>query len=493
MRISACVIVKNEERNINRWLDNMLGLADEIVVVDTGSRDKTVELVRQRGIEPYHFEWCNDFAAAKNYAVSKATGDWIVFLDADEYFDARSVRNFASVLQKYNRAKNVGALLCRLVDIDEDNKNMVKGGMLQVRIFRNVPGIAFVGAVHEQLQVIEGSFIMQYCKQLRIYHTGYSTSIVRKKAARNLSILLEEEKRSDGDNAGLYLFLADAYFALEQYDRCLEYSQKALQSGVRILGDPGRAYKSMISAMVGLKKTAEEVMSVLDEAIEKFPEDVFFMLEKGHFYYTSKDYLAAGYWLSKAHAEYEKQGVDVSRGDGGIIAYMPVLYGELSAIELLRGRKQQALEFVFQGLEYHKYNVLLTQNMHKALSDKPVVDIIQVFNSIYDRQEDGAYLLDALKGIATREFAAYYGGQTTGSSKLKAFLMTGNYVGAAVLSRRNLRMWQHLVMADAVAGNTGELLPLLPEFYQKISGDCNEWANDDDLQAVRRLLQSMKN
>ena len=85
MKISACVIVKNEEKNIGQWLNNMRQIADEIVVVDTGSTDNTINILENAGITPYHFTWCNDFAAAKNYAIQQATGDWIVFLDADEY------------------------------------------------------------------------------------------------------------------------------------------------------------------------------------------------------------------------------------------------------------------------------------------------------------------------------------------------------------------------------------------------------------------------
>ena len=86
MRISACVVIKNEEKNIRRWLVNMRHIADEIIVVDTGSTDATLKILKEAGIKVYHFAWCNDFAAAKNYAIKQATGDWVVFLDADEYF-----------------------------------------------------------------------------------------------------------------------------------------------------------------------------------------------------------------------------------------------------------------------------------------------------------------------------------------------------------------------------------------------------------------------
>ena len=86
-KTSACVIVRNEEENLPRWLQCMANLADELVVVDTGSTDKTVEMAKTAGARVFSFPWCNDFAAAKNYAIEKARGMWIFFLDADEYWE----------------------------------------------------------------------------------------------------------------------------------------------------------------------------------------------------------------------------------------------------------------------------------------------------------------------------------------------------------------------------------------------------------------------
>ena len=91
MKISACVITKNEEKNIVKWLDCMKEIADEIIVVDTGSKDNTVETAKKYDAKVYEIKWENDFSAAKNYAIDRASGDWIIFLDADEYFTKRSL------------------------------------------------------------------------------------------------------------------------------------------------------------------------------------------------------------------------------------------------------------------------------------------------------------------------------------------------------------------------------------------------------------------
>ena len=86
VRISACVITKNESESLPKWLDSMGRIADEMVVVDTGSTDETVSIARAAGARVCFFQWVDDFAAAKNYALDQATGDWVLFLDADEYF-----------------------------------------------------------------------------------------------------------------------------------------------------------------------------------------------------------------------------------------------------------------------------------------------------------------------------------------------------------------------------------------------------------------------
>ena len=79
IKISQCMIVKNEEQNIHRALSWGKGVVHEQIVVDTGSTDNTVRIAESMGAKVYHFEWCDDFSAAKNYAIEQAGGNWIAF------------------------------------------------------------------------------------------------------------------------------------------------------------------------------------------------------------------------------------------------------------------------------------------------------------------------------------------------------------------------------------------------------------------------------
>ena len=90
--IALCVIAKNEEEYLADCLDSARPFVDEIVVVDTGSTDRTVEIARAHGARIEHFTWINDFAAARNFAIEAATKDWILMLDADERLEPTRVR-----------------------------------------------------------------------------------------------------------------------------------------------------------------------------------------------------------------------------------------------------------------------------------------------------------------------------------------------------------------------------------------------------------------
>src|SRR5690242_19447443 len=82
--ISACLIVKNEEDNLARCLGSVASAVDEIVLVDTGSTDRTVEIAEQFGARVFHFTWCDDFSAARNESLRHARGEWILWVDGDD-------------------------------------------------------------------------------------------------------------------------------------------------------------------------------------------------------------------------------------------------------------------------------------------------------------------------------------------------------------------------------------------------------------------------
>ena len=106
--VSVCMIAKNEEQYIEQCLRRLLRYNMEIIVVDTGSTDRTKEIAARYTDKLFEFEWCDDFSAARNFAVSKASNNWVLILDCDEYVQEIDVAKLRTCMQKY--PKNVGVM-----------------------------------------------------------------------------------------------------------------------------------------------------------------------------------------------------------------------------------------------------------------------------------------------------------------------------------------------------------------------------------------------
>src|SRR5919202_1924833 len=140
--LSLCMIVKNERHNLSRCLTSAQPYVNEIIVVDTGSEDGSPEIALQYGAKVSYFEWCDDFAAARNYAISQASGDWILMPDADEEIIVDS-ENF---LEQLTLQPDV---LAYSIALTEANDQSLTPAYL-IRLLRNVPDIQYIGCFHEQ-------------------------------------------------------------------------------------------------------------------------------------------------------------------------------------------------------------------------------------------------------------------------------------------------------------------------------------------------------
>jgi glycosyltransferase involved in cell wall biosynthesis/Tfp pilus assembly protein PilF len=187
-RVSVCLIAKNEERFLPQCLRSIRKLASQIVVVDTGSTDRTADIARECGAEVHSFPWNDDFSAARNAALERATGDWILVLDADEELKPGQ----AEVIAREIQIPGVMAFRLPIIDLGRED-----GGCSYVpRLFRNAPGLFFLGRIHEQVF----SSIQVRCQQwglkhllgkALLLHHGYTDEVMagRNKIQRNLRLL----------------------------------------------------------------------------------------------------------------------------------------------------------------------------------------------------------------------------------------------------------------------------------------------------------------
>lgn len=231
--ISACAIMKNEKSHVKAWLDNVRCFAQEIIVVDTGSTDGTNEfLTKQPDVKLINYEWQHDFAQAKNVALQEATGDWLVFTDADEcFYHPKNIIEYLRQLDK--QYADMDVIFCPIDNIDADNNNEIINSDVVPRIIRNHVGIKYMGAVHEQLT--KGREPWQDVKyvvadrQLAIRHTGYSTKVIPFKYQRNYEILQQVMGKSHKPEM-YYGFLSESLLGLEKYQEALEYAILAMES-----------------------------------------------------------------------------------------------------------------------------------------------------------------------------------------------------------------------------------------------------------------------
>lgn len=157
------MIVKDEEKNLPRALESARPWVDEVILVDTGSTDRTVQIAQEFKAKVFHHPWENDFSLHRNQALSYATGAWCLQLDADEEIDQET----APLLAKTIAAEGINAFYVELCNVFGEGK---RNQAFQVRLFRNIPGIRYFQKVHNQIEV-PGKIAK--CG-LRLIHHGYA-------------------------------------------------------------------------------------------------------------------------------------------------------------------------------------------------------------------------------------------------------------------------------------------------------------------------------
>ncbi len=247
--ISVCIIAKNEEKNMARCLESLTGSGAELVVVDTGSSDRTRGIAEKYTGSVYDFAWCDDFSAAKNYAVSKAANDLVLVVDSDEFLDPLPESGWKELENQAGRNPHaVGRIRRRNVfmrdGVRQENREWVN------RIFDR-RRFHYEGRIHEQIVGIEeGEDYQTWLSPLVFLHTGYDLTPEEKKQKTQRNILLldrelaqvqaaaEEMRRDDGDVTGAaelegkipYLLyqLGKSYYMAGEYRRSCEYFAQGL-------------------------------------------------------------------------------------------------------------------------------------------------------------------------------------------------------------------------------------------------------------------------
>jgi tetratricopeptide (TPR) repeat protein len=213
--LSIVMIAKNEESHLPRCLDSVINLADEVVMVDTGSTDKTMDIAESRGAKVVREKWQEDFAKARNRSIDEAQGRWLLWLDADDVVavgEHDRIRNLV--------AKNENAAYAFIIENEYEGR---KGqAFRQVRLFPAGKGVRFEGAVHESLSPSlnkAGIPILQ--NDIRILHTGYNRAEDREKKMKRNHTLLQEEFGRAPDDPAVLMELGNSFFQKKDFEQAI--------------------------------------------------------------------------------------------------------------------------------------------------------------------------------------------------------------------------------------------------------------------------------
>lgn len=341
--VTAALIVKNESEHIENCLRRIINAVDEIVIVDTGSTDETIEISRKFSkVKIIDFQWCDDFAAARNAAFPHITSDWVIWIDADEYLydeDIHSIKEVAGIFHYIT-----APVLIRVGIMSENDDDSITGKYSVSRMFRMKDKFKFFGKIHEQVVLNENNLyenenIFSRAVRIRFLHHGYKSAEIQKKnkLERNINLLKKMVDENPNDPAWLF-FYGRELFNSERFDESVEILEQCEKCSSQYLNF-GRILEvyTMIAKIFFIKNDYDSAEKICKKALkerEDFP-DILYLLAIIHVKRGTSIMESA-----KEHAEQSKRGFeryrDIVSPEEAILKWRADLL--LSDIALFQGR-----------------------------------------------------------------------------------------------------------------------------------------------------------
>lgn len=276
VRVSLCMIARNEQRFLPDCLRLAAPAVDEIVLVDTGSTDDTIAIAESFGAKVLHRAWDDDFSAPRNLGLQHATGDWILVLDADEFL----LGDAAAQIRELVQDPKVAGYHLRFTNAYSGGKTL---GVMMVRLFRNLPGVEYRNFIHEQMTPsltrigAEHGLMLSSC-EVEVLHQGYTDEVMdsRQKNERNERLFKKQLRQHPDDLYTLYKFgdflrrvPGRCREARELLERCLELVLAGAPMLPREL-----PYAGEVAALCALEYAREgrheRAREIVDHALRRF-------------------------------------------------------------------------------------------------------------------------------------------------------------------------------------------------------------------------------
>lgn len=332
--ISVCIITKNEEKNIEKCLAPLAPYNFEIIVVDTGSTDRTKEIAQKYTDKIYDFEWIDDFSAARNFSLKKASHNYVLVLDSDEFLTDIDIEGVYQVIEAHPKA--VGLLL-RHSSYDSDGTPSSYTDRVERLFHKQYYYYKF--PIHEQVTEIssDNTIYQRYDLPLTVEHVGYAGTkdALRQKAERNNALLFKEIER-DPSNPYLYFQVGQSYNLISDYENAYLYYKKAFELPLIIEQEWVQAMAiTYINAMTHTGR-AHEAVAFFEPYYDKFASSASFYNSMGVAYLNSNQPL-------KAMMEFIKATQCPIVHDEGSNTYLP--YYNMGLVNEILGNLPSAIDF----------------------------------------------------------------------------------------------------------------------------------------------------
>lgn len=329
--ISVCMIAKNEEANIHKCLTPLKELGFELIIADTGSTDRTKSLAAQYTEHLYEYKWDNDFSAARNFSISKASNDWILIVDFDEYLKKADIKNLISYINSHTR--EIGTITrhspCHL--LSGQSSVMTE----QVARLFNRNYTHYQGIIHEQALPIDGSLPFYLPVAISFFHHGYEEAEnLALKAGRNLELLLTALNAAPNDPYLLFQ-TGKCYQILKDYSTACQYFDAGLSYDL----NPALAYVQDMIESYGyclLEQKEYETALCLTNVYDIFASSADFIFLMGLIYMNNACF-------DQAICEFQKAASMKTGKTEGINSYMPNY--NIGVIYECTGNKEKAIQF----------------------------------------------------------------------------------------------------------------------------------------------------
>ncbi len=368
MNLSLSMIVKNEERFLPECLESVKGLVDEIVIVDTGSTDSTKQIAASFGARVFDFAWCDDFSAARNESLKNTTGDWVLYLDADERVD----KTYHGKIRRMISGGKADAFLLNLkskIGTKEDSQYHL---VSYPRLFKKMKGVAFVGEVHEQITTSLNAVRARIVQSdVIIEHLGYAQDddVILEKARRNYRLLLSQIERRENYGYALYQ-LGQTEIVLSEVEKGLAHLHEALA-----VGGFGKSVEASIYGIIAentfKRGDYNAALSACEKSLHAAPQQTFAHMMKGEIYLKLCEYQESENSFSKSLDQY-RSSILLGKVATAVepVFDIDVLYSKLGKAASLAGDTETAKLYLGKAVEEKPSELKVANYMEFFLKHK---------------------------------------------------------------------------------------------------------------------------